>query len=89
LMRHYGLDPDDPLSWLFVENGLAFTSLDAVIRVGQRLGGVWRMLVLLRILPRKLQDALYGLVARNRVRISGTADLCNLPDPEIKRRLIT
>lgn len=88
LMRHYGLDPNDPLSWLYVENGRAFTSLDAVIRVGTRLGGIWKILAVMRILPRFAQDFLYGLVARNRVRLSGTADLCNLPDPEIIRRLI-
>lgn len=89
LMRHYGLDPADPVSWLYVEHGRAFTSLDALIRVGRRLGGVWRGLVVLRLLPRAVQDPLYRLVARNRYRLFGRADLCALPDPQVQKRLLT
>ncbi|GHA56384.1 membrane protein [Amylibacter ulvae] len=88
LLGHYGLDPDDPSSWLFVENGLAYHSLDALIRVGRRLGGVWNMLVLLRVLPKSLQNGLYNFVARNRYRFFGRADLCNMPDPAVKKRLL-
>ena len=39
LMRHYGLDPDDPDSWLYLEDGLAYSSLDGMIRAGRRMGG--------------------------------------------------
>lgn len=88
LMRHYGLDPADPTSWLFVQDGLAYSSLDAFIRVGWRLGGVWRGLSLLRVLPRMVQDALYRAVARNRYRLFGRTDLCALPDPEVQKRLV-
>lgn len=88
LMLHYGLDPADPSSWLFVQDGRAYCSLDALIRVGWRLGGVWRVFVLLRVLPIAVQDILYRAVARNRYRLFGTADLCNLPDPEVQKRLL-
>lgn len=89
LTRHYGLDPSDPSSWLYLEDGRAYSSLDAVIRVGQRLGGKWHALSLLRVLPSGLQDLLYRAIARNRYRLSGKADLCMLPDDEIQRRLIS
>ncbi|MEM9344451.1 MAG: DCC1-like thiol-disulfide oxidoreductase family protein [Pseudomonadota bacterium] len=89
LLTHYGLDPEDPTSWLFLENGRAYTSLDAVIRVANRLGGPWRLLSALRLVPRPVQDAAYGLLARNRYRLFGTADLCNLPDPAIQARLLS
>ncbi len=88
LMRHYAMDPDDPLSWLYLEEGRAYSSLDATVRVGQRLGGVWAGLVVLRVLPRSIQDWLYGLVARNRIKWFGTADLCNMPDGEVQKRLL-
>lgn len=88
LMLHYGLDPDDPTSWLFLENGRAFSSLDAFIRVGVRLGGVWKGLRVLRVLPRPIQDVLYRFVARNRYRYFGSADLCTLPDPDVQQRLL-
>ena len=88
LMRHYDMDPNDPVSWLYLHQGLAYSSLDAAIRVGQRLGGKWKSLAVLRILPRTAQDWLYNLVARNRIRLAGTADLCNLPDSKVQKRLI-
>ena len=88
LMRHYGLDPLDPSSWLFVEEGRAYASMDAIIRVGKRLGGRWRALGLLRVLPRRVQDTLYYTFARYRYRLAGRADLCGLPDPEVQKRLL-
>lgn len=88
LLAHYGLDPDDPASWLYVEGGRAFSSLDAVIRIGRRLGGVWSLLSVFRVLPVAWQDALYRAVARNRYRLFGRSDLCSLPDPEVRKRLL-
>ena len=89
LMRHYQMDPSDPLSWLYLENGQAFSSLDALIRVGNKLGGIWRGLSVLRLFPRKIQDYLDGLVARNRYRLGQSLTLCNMPDPNVQRRLLT
>ncbi len=88
LMRHYGMDPDDPTSWLYLENGRGFASLDAVIRVGIGLGGVWNSLRVLHIVPRPLRDQMYRIVASNRYRWFGTTDLCALPDPDVKKRLL-
>ncbi|MGI9422732.1 MAG: thiol-disulfide oxidoreductase DCC family protein [Hyphomicrobiaceae bacterium] len=89
LLTHFGLDPADPTSWLYVEDGRAHTSLNALIRVGIRLGGIWKGLILLRVLPVSVQDILYRSVARNRYRIFGTRDLCALPDPEVQKRLLS
>jgi len=88
-MAHYEIDPDDPMSWLFIEDGCAYSSLDAFIRVGSRLGGMGKALNILRIIPRRAQDYVYGLIARNRYRFFGETDLCNIPDPEVRKRLLT
>ena len=89
LMVHYEMDPADPMSWLFVEDGHAYSSMDAVIRVGSRLGGMWKALNILRVIPRRAQDYFYGLVARNRYRFFGKTDLCNIPDLEVRKRLLS
>lgn len=88
LMRHYGLDPADPTSWMFLDRGQAHHSLDAVIQVGQRLGGIWRGFAALKVLPRPVRTWLYRRVARNRYRLFGRGDLCNLPDPDVQKRLV-
>lgn len=88
VLRHYGLDPDDPESWLYLADGVAYESLDGVIRAGRRLGGVGHLLVVLRPLPPAAQDWLYARLARNRYRLFGRANLCELPSPALRRRLI-
>lgn len=88
VMRHYGLDPEDPTSWLYLQDGLPFEGADAVIRVAQRLGGKWRVLGIFRLIPAGLLHRLYLLIARNRYRLSGRADLCNMPDPAVQARLL-
>lgn len=88
VLIHYGLDPSDPQSWLYLEDGRAYTSLDAIIRAGRRLGGAGRLFGVLFMLPRGLQDWIYARIARNRYRFLGRADLCSIPDPEVSKRLL-
>ena len=51
VLAHYGLDANDPTSWLYLENGRAYASLDAVIRAGRRLGGLGWLAATLALLP--------------------------------------
>lgn len=52
VLTHYGLNPDDPESWLYLEHGHPRFSLDAIIRVGRRLGGVGHLLSILSLCHR-------------------------------------
>lgn len=79
LLARHGLDPDDPASFLLVENGQAWKDTDAIVRVVDSLGGLWRMVHALRVLPPPLRDRLYRVVARNRYRWFGRHDACLLP----------
>ncbi len=88
LITHYGMDPEDPLSWLYVEKGCAYTSLDAIVRTGQALGGFWKSLSILKVLPRRAQDYVYGIIARNRYRFLGRKSFCDMPDEEIQSRIL-
>lgn len=88
LFQHYAIDPNDPASWLYVENGYPFTSLDATIQVGSRLGGVWHGLKILNLVPKFMRDKLYAMVARNRYRFFGRTDLCEMLDSEVQKRLL-
>lgn len=87
LLRHYGMNPDDPESWLYLTGGQAYHSMDAIMRVGRRLGGPLRLWSLLAPLPRGVQNWTYRRIARNRYRF-GRAEMCALPDPALRARLI-
>jgi predicted DCC family thiol-disulfide oxidoreductase YuxK len=89
LLAHYGLDADDPLSWLYLEDGRAYAELEAVARAGCRLGGLGWLAVPLGWAPPRVREAVYGWVARNRIRWFGRADLCAQPDAGLRRRLLS
>ena len=88
LLDHYGFDPDDPESWLLLVDGRAHSSMDAWIRAAALVGGLGHALIVLRVLPRPVQDWLYRRVARNRYAIFGRTDMCAMAGPGLRRRLI-
>ncbi len=88
LLAAHGLDPDDPLSFLFVEDGVGRTDSDAILRVVTGFGGAWRVLSVLRIVPRAWRDAGYRVLARNRYRWFGRHDVCLVPDASLESRFL-
>jgi len=88
ILTHYGLSVGDPESWLLLVNGKAYTSLDAMIRAGRLVGGIGWLLQPLRLLPRAVQDWLYLRLARNRYALFGRTDMCAVPDPRLRAKLM-
>jgi predicted DCC family thiol-disulfide oxidoreductase YuxK len=79
LLVEYGIDADDPATFLVVDQGQPLTQSDAAIRVIAELGGLWRLTNAARFVPRRWRDALYLLLARNRYRWFGRRSTCYLP----------
>jgi predicted DCC family thiol-disulfide oxidoreductase YuxK len=70
------------------EEKLLFRS-DAVIYVLRQLGGIWRVAArAFQILPRRIRDWMYRLVARNRYRLFGKHETCPLPTAEERKRFV-
>lgn len=64
-----------------------FTRSDAWIEIARVLGGPWRAFLVVRCIPRVLRDGVYGFIARNRHAFSRRSERCELPDPELAKRL--
>ena len=79
LLVEYGINPEDPVTFLVLDQGLRFTESDASIHVIEAAGGLWRMIHIVRLVPRRWRDALYRLLARNRYRWFGRRSACYLP----------
>jgi predicted DCC family thiol-disulfide oxidoreductase YuxK len=88
LFRHYGLDTEVFATNLVLIDGTAYGKLDTVAAVGRRLGGGWRFLSMLRLIPRPIGDWLYDAIARNRYRLFGRYPSCMLPEPQWRDRFI-
>jgi predicted DCC family thiol-disulfide oxidoreductase YuxK len=79
LLVEHGIDPADPMTFLVLDGDKALTESDGAIHVMTVLGGLWRVMVVGRILPKSWRDGLYRLLARNRYNWFGRRDTCYLP----------
>ena len=93
ILARHGRDPRDlDTVWLVLAHGQPGERLlaksDAVLWILHELGGAWRAAGALRIVPRRIRDRGYDLVARTRYRLFGRYDACPLPDPVHRARFL-
>jgi predicted DCC family thiol-disulfide oxidoreductase YuxK len=83
-----GIDPDDPISFLFIENGQVLEKSDAIIALSRHLKGPARIALILKVVPKRLRDAGYLFVAHNRYRLFGKTDICMMPPANQSDRFV-
>jgi predicted DCC family thiol-disulfide oxidoreductase YuxK len=88
IAQRHGIDPDDPNSSLFIENGVAHAKSDGVAALIAHLRRPWSFVSLLTALPRPLRDWLYDRLARNRYRLMGKRASCMAAPPELRARFV-
>jgi predicted DCC family thiol-disulfide oxidoreductase YuxK len=90
LYRHFGLDPMSYETYVLLQKGKAYFRSEASIRILDGLGGAWSLFATLaRLVPASLRDALYDVIARNRLRWFGTREQCYLPGPSQADRFLS
>lgn len=88
LLREQGLEGQDDDSVVLVEGGKAYQRSGAALKVAGKLAFPFWMLGIFWLVPRFLRDAAYDLVAANRKRLMGGADVCMVPDPRWADRVL-
>ncbi|HSD73263.1 MAG TPA: thiol-disulfide oxidoreductase DCC family protein [Steroidobacteraceae bacterium] len=88
LMQEFSIDPNQMKTFVVIADGKAYVRSDAAIRVARFLRGAWKLLSMLKIIPRPMRDYAYDVVARNRYRWFGRHDACIVPTPELRKRFI-
>src|SRR6266850_4623548 len=62
---------------------------DAAVQILEELGGVWRALAsIAQLLPRRIRDKAYNLIARNRYQFFGKYQICQLPDEGYRSKFL-
>lgn len=78
-----------PDSVLLLDTDGLHARSDAARRIARHLTIPWRWLAALSgLVPRVLRDALYDVVARNRLRWFGRRDTCSIPTPSQQSRFL-
>jgi predicted DCC family thiol-disulfide oxidoreductase YuxK len=86
LYAHYGVEMDE--SYLLIADGRANTASRGYIELCRVMGGWWHVLRGAAVVPERLRDWLYALIARNRYRWFGKTEYCALLTPEQRCRLL-
>ncbi len=80
LLIEYGIDPEDPMTFLVLDGGKAFTESDGGLQIAKALGGLWRVpWAIGRMVPKSWRDWIYRVLARNRYKWFGRREICYLP----------
>jgi predicted DCC family thiol-disulfide oxidoreductase YuxK len=81
LYRHFGLDPVHYETYVLLQDGKAYFRSEASLRILDGVGLPWSLLAAsARLVPLALRDAVYNVIARNRLRWFGTRAQCYLPE---------
>ncbi len=90
MMQAHGIDPGDPASFLLVvtqgSGTNAHVASAGVLRTLAQLGGAWRLMGALRVVPRFVRDAAYRLLARHRYAWFGRRSECYVPGAAERER---
>ena len=80
----------DSMACLETEDGVErlYLRSAAVFRILERLGGPWRWLAALGVLPRGLTDLAYRGFVRIRYRVFGRLDACRVPTTTERARFL-
>jgi predicted DCC family thiol-disulfide oxidoreductase YuxK len=83
-----GIDPDNPATNAVLLDGEVHLRSDSALSALSALPG-WRWTGFFRLVPRPVRDVLYSFIARNRYRIFGRKDVCDLGGAQYSDRVIS
>lgn len=89
VLKRFGLEPGALDTVVLADETRVFTQSDAAIEVARRLGGFWALIVVFKVVPRPIRNAVYRWVSSNRYRWFGRQEKCLLPRPEWKDKFLS
>lgn len=75
-------------SVVILTDGKTYRKAEGVLKALSLLGGPWKSSLILNVLPNKILNVGYDLVAENRYSLFGKRETCRLPSPEERSRFI-
>lgn len=88
-LRQYNLPTNEMKSFVFIEDGKAYTRSTAALRVCRYLRGLWPLCFAFIIVPRFIRDGIYDWIAKHRYKWFGVKQECMMPTPEVRKRFLS
>ena len=84
VLVQFGLNENDPSSFILLEQGKIFTRSTAALKVCRQLSGAWKMMFAFIIVPASIRNYFYSIIAHNRYTWFGKKEACWLPNEALK-----
>lgn len=75
-------------TFILIKNDKCYLRTNAALEITKDLDGYWFMFRVFKIVPSKIRDYIYNLLARNRYRLFGKRAVCMMPSKEISDRFL-
>ncbi len=75
-------------SVILAVGSLYYTESDAALKIAALLGFPWKILVIFRVVPLRIRNGIYRVVARNRYHWFGRKDTCRVAGPDEEDRFL-
>jgi predicted DCC family thiol-disulfide oxidoreductase YuxK len=79
---------EDLNSIVYIEGDKIYTESTGVLQAVSSMGGIYKLLLILKLVPKFLRDKIYAYIAANRYKWFGKKDNCRMPTPEERDRLL-
>lgn len=88
LSAHFFKDLAAPDSIILIQNKKVYVKSEAALRIAGLMGGIFRFLLVFRVLPVAWRDVVYDWVAGNRKRWFGSSAYCGLHEKTDQKRFL-
>ena len=78
LLKDLNYDSDELNTVLFRANDQVYTKSTAVFRIIKTIGGLWIVFLIFNLLPTSFTDFIYKNIAKNRYKLFGKLDQCDI-----------
>jgi len=75
-------------SIVLLEKGNVYRKSTAALRIARRLDKGWHLFFGCIIIPRRIRDFIYDIIARSRYRLFGKSERCFVPEPAMMDRFL-
>ncbi len=89
LLRSNDLSETDHETIYVLDGDRVLSKSEAILHLNRYLAWPWRGGLVLALIPRKVRDGLYDLIARNRYKLMGVRRSCRVPTGDERERFLT
>jgi predicted DCC family thiol-disulfide oxidoreductase YuxK len=83
-----GINSQNIQTVIYVKTNQYFTESSAILEILKDLGGVWKLFLIFKLIPKSLRDSLYRLIAEKRYKLFGKKAVCITPTQELQKRFL-